>query len=262
MTITLFSPDELLLFFFLTARIGAIVFTLPFLGSRIVPFPLKILLIFLLSLGLYPVVQGQGIRFAPAPLGVLGLLLLGEVLLGITIGMVVQILFAAVRFGGEVFSHQIGLSIANIFDPQQEQQSSLIGQFLYILSVLLFFTLRAHHWFIYAMAESLHKIPLLGIITPWAVRQALLPLMGRLFIIAIQIGAPVLVVSLLSILSMGIIARLVPQINIFILSLPVSLSIGLMVLGLALPYLFGQMQALFGQLGRELFLVIQLMETR
>lgn len=260
MTLLLFSLHEFFLFLFLTVRISAMVLTLPFLGSRNVPAPLKIIFIFLLSFGLYPAVQTQEVVM-PSTLGHLGLFILGELLIGLTIGFVVQILFASIRFGGEIISQQMGLSLANIFDPQNNQQITIIAEFHYALSVLFFFSVQAHHWFIYAMAESLHRVPLVGFTASKSVVAALIPLLGNMFIMAIKIGAPVIGVLLLSTLTMGIIARLVPQMNIFVLSLPISLSVGLIVIGFSLPYLLQRFHTLFSQLGRELFLIIRLMGT-
>lgn len=258
MTISLFSPHELILFLLVMVRISATVLSLPFLGARNVPALLKILFIFLLSFGLYPTLHTQGIVL-PSTLGQLGLLILGELAIGLLLGFVVQILFTSIRFGGELISQQIGLSLANLFDPQNSQPVSIISQFHYTLAALFFFTLHAHHWFIYAMAESLHRIPLLGLTPSQTLVTALLHLVNNLFVMAIKIGAPVLSVLLLSTLALGIIARLVPQMNVFILSLPVSLSVGLLVLGFSLPYLVQRFQTMFSQLGREMFLIIRLM---
>jgi len=260
MTLSLFSLDELVLFFFLTVRIGAIVLALPFLGSRTFPAQAKIVFIFLLSFGLYPIVQAKGF-VVPQTTGHLGLLILGELATGMTIGFVVQILFAGIQLAGELMGHQMGLNLSSIFDPQNGQQSSLIAHFQYVLALLLFFSLHAHHWFIYAMAESLHRVPLLGFTFQKMVVASFITLLGNMFIMAIKIGAPVIVVLLLSTLAMGIVARLVPQMNIFILSFPLSLSIGLIVLGFSLPYILQELQTLFGQLGQQLFLVIRLIGT-
>lgn len=258
MTFTFFTLEDLWLFFCLTLRVGAIVMTLPFLGSRSLPAHFKILGIVFLSFGLYPAVPAQPFIMPQNPVH-LGLLALGEVFIGLLIGFVAQVLFTGIQLSGEIINQQMGLGLANMFDPENGQQNSIVTNFQYILAVLIFFSGHAHHWFIHAMAESLHAVPLLGFTLTPTVVASLVTLLGNACIMAIKIAAPVIATLFLSTLAMGLVARLVPQMNIFILSLPVNLGIGLLVLGLALPYFLGELRTLFEQLGRDFLLVIRLL---
>jgi flagellar biosynthetic protein FliR len=258
MSVAFPALDELIRFWLLTVRIGALVLALPFWGARVVPGHLKILLVFLLSFGLYPAIQTQPIA-VPPNVGVLALFVLGEVFIGITMGFVVQLTFLSVQLSGELVSQQMGMSLATLFDPQNASQSSLIANFQYIVSVLLFFSTFAHHWFILALAESLHRIPLLEFTASKTVAMSLIALLAQACVMAIKIAAPVLVTLLLVSFGLGIVARLVPQMNVFVLSFPVSLGTGLLVLSLALSYLLGEIRVLFGQLGRDLVTVIRLL---
>jgi flagellar biosynthetic protein FliR len=172
---------------------------------------------------------------------------------------VAQVLFTGIQFGGEIINQQMGLSLANIFDPENGQQNSIVTNFQYILAVLIFFSANAHHWFIYAMAESLHTVPLLGFTLTQSVVMSLVTLLGNACIMAIKIAAPVMATLFLTTLAMGLVARLVPQMNIFMLSLPATLGVGLLVLGWALPYFLGGLRMLFEQLGRDFLLVIRLL---
>src|SRR2546425_6863547 len=162
MTLSLLTPETLIVFLFLTIRIGAIVLSLPLLGSRNIPAQLKVLLILILGVALYPRVQLQQVVI-PQRLGHLGLVVVSELLIGLTIGFVAQILFAGIQLGGELMSQQMGLNIATIFDPNNAQQVSLVTHFQYVLAMFIFLSGSAHHWFIVAMAESLHSIPLAGL---------------------------------------------------------------------------------------------------
>ena len=258
MTFAFFTLEDLWLFFCLTLRVGAIVMTLPFLGSRSLPAHFKILGIFCLSFGLYPAVPAQPFIMPQSPVH-LGLLTLGEVLIGLLIGFVAQVLFTGIQLSGEIINQQMGLGLANIFDPENGQQNSIVTNFQYILAVLIFFSGDAHHWFIHAMAESLHAVPLLGFTLPQTVVALLVTLLGNACIMAIKIAAPVMATLFLATLAMGLVARLVPQMNIFMLSLPGNLGIGLLVLGLALPYFLGGLRTLFEQLGRDFLLVLRLL---
>ena len=261
MTLSLLAPETLIVFLMLTVRIGAIVLSLPLLGSRNVPAQLKVLLILMLSVALYPRVPLQQVVL-PQHLGHLALVVMSEMLIGLTIGLVAQFLFAGIQLGGEFISQQMGLNIATIFDPYNAQQVSLVTHFHNVLAMLMFLSGSAHHWFIIAMAESVQSVPLASLSTSDAVFPVLLSLLGKACVIAIQLAAPVSITLLLATLVLGVMARLVPQLNVFMLSFPATLGLGLVMLALALPSLMGGMQLAFGQLGNDLMLVIRALGAR
>ena len=261
MTLSLLTPETLIVFLLLTIRIGAIVLSLPLLGSRNLPAQLKILFILMLGVALYPLVQIQQVVI-PQRLGHLALVVVSEMLIGLTIGFVVQLLFAGIQLGGELISQQMGLNIATIFDPHNAQQVSLVTHFQYVLAMLMFLSGSAHHWFIIAMAESLQSIPLAGLSTSGAVLPVILTLLGKACVIAIQLAAPVSIALLLATLVLGVMARLVPQLNVFMLSFPATLGLGLVMLALALPSVMGGIQLAFGQLGNDLVQVIRVLGAR
>ena len=167
-------------------------FTLPLISSRNIPNQIKILFVFLLSLGLYPMVQHQQLDM-PSSLMPLALLVVGELLIGFIIGFVAQIFFMIAQMAGEMISQQMGLSLATTFNPQLNQPTALISDVQYILSVLIFFSLSAHHWFILAMAESFRIVPLLNFSLPPELGMALITFLGNAFVSAIKIAAPMMV---------------------------------------------------------------------
>jgi len=261
MTLSLLTPEILIVFLLLTIRIGAIVLSLPLLNSRNIPAQLKVMLILMLSVALYPLVQTQQVVI-PQRLGHLGLIVVSEMLIGLTIGFVAQILFAGIQLGGEIIGQQMGLNFATIFDPQNAHQVSLIAHFQDVLAMLLFLSGSAHHWFIIAMAESLQSIPLGALSASGAVLPVILTLLGKACVIAIQLAAPVSIALLLATLALGVIARLVPQLNVFALSFPATLGLGMVMLALALPAVMGGIQLAFGQLGNDLVQVIRVLGAR
>jgi flagellar biosynthetic protein FliR len=261
MTLSLLTPETLIVFLFLTIRIGAIVLSLPLLDSRNIPAQLKVLLILMLGVALYPRVQTQQVVI-PQRLGHLALIVVSEMLIGLTIGFVAQLLFAGIQLGGEIISQQMGLHMATIFDPTSAHQVSLVEHFQYVLAMLIFLSSSAHHWFIIAMAESLQSIPLGGLSTSGAVLPVILTLLGKACVIAIQLAAPVSIALLLATLVLGMMARLVPQLNVFMLSFPATLGLGLVMLALALPSVTGGLQLAFGQLGNDLVQVIRVLGAR
>ncbi|MGE3540110.1 MAG: flagellar biosynthetic protein FliR [Candidatus Tectimicrobiota bacterium] len=251
MTLSLLSPDSLLIVALLSVRLGAIIMSLPLFNSRSIPPQLKIIFIVTLSLGLYPLAQTQPLRL-PQGLAHLAIMMLGEMLLGLAIGMVAQLLFAGIQLGGELMSQQMGLNIATFFDPQHAQQISLVTHFQDVMALLLFLSGGIHHWFILALAESLHRLPLAGFAVSEAVLPTLLSLFGKACVVAVQLAAPVSVALLLATLALGILARLVPQMNVFMLSFPLTFGLGLLVLSAALPYLLQAIQGAFAHLDGDL----------
>ena len=258
MTLTILSLEELLRFLLLMVRLSALIMALPLFSGRVIPAPIKVVCIVTLSVSFYPLVQQQPVSI---PLGAvhLSLLILGELLVGVLIGFVAQMLFAGIQLSGEIMNQQMGLSFANILDPQNDQQISIVSNFQYILAVLLFFSMQAHHWFIQAMAESLHAIPLLGSTVPTTVGTFIVRIFSQAFVVAVQIAAPLLAALLLANIGLGIMARLVPQMNVFILSFPITIGVGMLILIGALPYYTGVLRSLFGQLSNSMRAVMQLL---
>src|SRR5207244_11204184 len=130
----------------------------------------------------------------PQRIGHLGLVVVSDMLIGLTIGFVAQLLFAGIQLGGEIISQQMGLNMATIFDPTSAHQISLVTHLQYVLAMLMFLSSSAHHWFIIAMAGSLQSIPLAGLSTCGAVIPVSLPLPAQLSAIAIQRAAAVSIV--------------------------------------------------------------------
>lgn len=258
MTLTIASLEDLFRFLFVLTRLGAMLLPLPFLGSRIVPVQLKVVFVLVLSVSVYPAVQTQPV---PVPLGPVHLagLLLGELFTGLLIGYAAQALFAGIQLGGEVMNQQMGLGLVHLFDPQNTQQISLVTHFQYVIATLVFFSGSVHHGFIHAMAESLHVIPLVEFAAPKTVVLTLVTLLGKACIVALKIAAPLLMTLLLTNLALGIVARLVPQMNVFLVSLPVSFGVGLVVLGISMAYVVGGLRLGFAQLGSDLLLVMRLL---
>ena len=257
MIIPLFTVDEIFRFFLLLVRISAVILTFPVLNSRVIPSQVKIILIVMLSFSLYPAIHAHNLLF-PNTLIHLGFYILGEMFIGMLVGFTGQIIFTGLQLAGTLMDNQMGLSMANTVDPQNGHQITITSNFQYIMGILIFLAVNGHHALITVMAESLHSIPLLQFNISMNVGKLLVILMGKAFVMAIRIAAPVIVTILLTNIAMGIIARTVPQMNIFILSFPMNLGIGTLVLTLALPYILWSMRNLFSQMNRDLFMMIHL----
>ncbi len=255
----LLTSEGVAVFILIFLRIGAIVVMIPVFGDRAVPARVKAGLSLVIVLILYPL-----IRF-PLPGGYLDDIftmvagMLGEILIGVLIGFAARCIFAAIQSAGEMAGIQIGFSMANVIDPLGSTQISIISEFLYLMGMLVFLIVDAHHIFLVSLAETYQYVPPLGFGFSGELMQLLTGMTAKLFLTAVKLSAPIIAVVLLINIGLAVIARTVPQINVFIIGFPIQVAAGLFFLGLTAP-IFGKMTAqLFLRLQTELMALLKAM---
>jgi flagellar biosynthetic protein FliR len=223
-------------FLLIFARVTALFVTAPVFGTRSMPAQVKVGLAALVTFALRPLVAGS-LPAPPAdPLALIGQIA-AETAVGLCMGFFVMLLFAAVQMAGGFVDTQMGFGIINVLNPLSDQQTSAMGQFLYQLSLTLFLILGGHLYLIGTLAGSY------SIIGPGAARfggdlaGALSGTVGQMFVIAFKIAAPCAAVLLVVDVAFAIIARTVPQMNVFIVGLPAKIIVGLATMALVLPAL-------------------------
>jgi flagellar biosynthetic protein FliR len=224
-------------------RAGGILVVAPVFGHRNVPTMLKIGLIIVISLVLLPTIPATSIAFPPDIFG-LTAVLIKEVAAGLILGFTSLLLFIAIQFAGNVIGLQMGFGIVNVIDPNSSIQVPIIGQFQFLLAMLLFLAVNGHHLVISAIAGSFKVIPLgqvnfSNLSAEIAIRAAV-----NTLALAIKLGAPCIVTLFLLDVSLGIVARTVPQMNIFIVGFPLKIGVGLIMLGISFPvvgYVFARL---------------------
>lgn len=243
-------------FFLVFVRVAALLISIPVFDGQSVPTTVKAALILALSLALYPVV-GPQLGPGPDSTAALVLGLGGELLMGTAIGLSVRLLVAGAQMAGQVAGYQMGIAIADIMDPASSAQIPILAQFYNILVMLMFLTLNIHHWFFRAMAESFRRLPPLSCTYTPAVSAHVMEAAGQMFVVAIQVGAPVIVVLVLTSVAFGLVARTVPQMNVFVVAMPLKVVIGLLFVTFSLPFLTGYLGGLFGRMGTSLAIVLR-----
>ncbi len=259
MTITLFAVAEVQAFLICLARVLSLVTALPLFGSQQVPARVRLGLGVLLALLVFPVV-GETLPRQELSALALAVLIGREVILGFMVGFVGRLIFTAVEMGGAVVGYQMGFAAANVFDPQNQSQISLISRFQSTLALLIFMALDAHYLFFEAMVRSFRILPpgdlnLGGEAVPFLLRLA-----GDMFTLGVQLSAPILAVLLMSGFILGILARIFPQLNVFLLSFPINIGVAFLVIGLTLSMVAALLGREFGALeGRfeQLFLFLR-----
>ena len=230
--------------------------SMPIFTSRSIPVLFNFGLALAASILLFPLLDLNAFPLLTS-LGSLAIGAIGEILIGITIGMSVNLIFIGLQMAGQISGYQMGLAIAQVMDPADGEQVPLLAQFFQLFAFLTFLTINAHHWFLMALAESFKLVPPFGFKISGSLIEQLIQVAGNMFVIAIKVGAPVIAALLLASIAFGLIARTVPQMNVFFVAMPLKIIIGLLFIGFSLPYLSSFLKAVFSNLGNSIFLLMK-----
>ncbi len=235
------TESEMLRFLLILARVSPLMVTAPLWGSPLVPGQVRIFLAMLVSALLLPATRQAlppGLLASPFDLG----LAVGqEIFLGFVVAELALLMFAAAQFAGQLADIQIGFGIANVLDPLTSAQVTLIGQLQYLGALFVFLLLDGHHLLLRGLADTFAVAPP-G--RPLAALDAPLLLVvqrgGRmLFVLAAQIAAPVLTALFLTNFALALVARMLPQMNLFLVGMPVNVAVGLFALAASFPLFTG-----------------------
>lgn len=237
--------------FFLTA--------IPFSGNTI-PVQIKVWLAALLAFLVFMITYQSPIPVSASLFGYI-LQFCGELLIGCTLGFITQIVFAVFQLAGQLLDMQIGFGIVNVIDPQSGIQVPLLGNFQYLLALLCFFVINGHHVLVSGLVRSYQLLPIGGgAYINSNVCAFIFGLAGAMFADAFKLALPVLGALFIADLVVGIIARAVPQVNVFIVSMPLKIGLGLGLMMIAIPALVWafemQFNALF-QHSSDLLLILR-----
>jgi flagellar biosynthetic protein FliR len=221
------------LFLLIMMRMSSMMVIAPFFSSGVMPFKMKAIIAFFTTIIIFPGIAGRG-YVIPAHMGGYTLLVLQEILIGLYIGFLVSIIFSAFQLAGQYFAVQIGFGISEVIDPLAQVSIPLVGQFMNLLGLLLFLAINGHHFMIQAIYRSYELAPVMNLGAQMA--GGLLRYMSYsfsgLFVVALKIALPVLATVFLLEVSMGVLAKAAPQMNIMMLGFPfkIVVSLGVMVL--------------------------------
>ncbi len=227
------SPDYLITLFLMFVRILAMFMTAPIFSSRNIPNIAKVGFSGILAMILLPF-DSSGIPPASTDLGPFVLNIAQEVLLGTLLGFASNLVFVAVSMGAGMMGLQVGFRAASLFNPVFNASSAALDQLYSFLVAALFLVIDGHHWLILALARTFKLVPVGTFVFSAVTTDRLIALTSQVFVAAIQIALPVVGVLLLADVGLGLIARAVPQVQIFFLSLPLKIGLGLVMLAFTL----------------------------
>ncbi|MBI5117001.1 flagellar type III secretion system protein FliR [Candidatus Poribacteria bacterium] len=240
----LFTALKFQAFLLIFMRVGAMLFVAPVFGGATVPTQTRILFSMIISLVLLPIVRFEN---ATLPLDVLPLafLAINELLVGLILGASLVFAFAAIQYAGQIVDFQMGFSIVNLIDPTQDVQIPIMGFFHFLVAVLIFLAMDAHHWIIRALVDSFEIVPLMQAGFSGLVVKEIARGFGDLFVVAMRIAAPAIAVLMLYNAALGIIAKTVPQINLLIVGFPARIALGMIVVGLSMTFFYPYLTHVF-----------------
>lgn len=223
-------------------RIIALFSSAPMLSHASVPRLARIGLALLLTMLIAPVLPVQPLV---SPFSLPGVLLIAQqVLIGVALGFVLQVAFAAAELAGDMIGLQMGLSFASFIDPERSEQTPIIGSFLSLTMMLLFFAINGHLMLLGSLADSFRTLPMGIVDLHWLDGRNLALAGGTLFLYGMQIALPVIGALLLVNLALGVLTRTAPQLNLLAVGFAVTLIVGMLVLLLGLPQLVPMLEGI------------------
>jgi flagellar biosynthesis protein FliR len=245
------------IFLLLAVRMLGLFTTAPIWSNRLVPVQMRVALAVAAAVVVAPL-----FREFPQPESLLslGLLAARELLVGMAIGFIAALAFAAVQLAGELMDINMGLSMINVLDPMTNTQMPVMGNFLYILSILIFFSINGHHMLLQSILDSYALVPMGKAALSTTLSQSLIVMAARLFVIGFKVAAPVLAALFLTTIALGLLNRAVPQMNVFVIGMPVQLGVGIFMMMVVLPLYVSFLQVLFRGMAGDILTTLRLLK--
>ena len=212
------------------ARVGAMMMLLPGFGTMGVPARVRLVLALAVAYALTPVVQAHYPAAAPQSILGLGLLIGQEITAGVLVGAMAAIIMAGLQVGGFLIASQTGLAFSQSFDPSQNTQGASVSTFLALLGTVIIFATDLHHLAIGAIVGSYRMLPPGGHLPTSDMAQLVIQLVSSSFALGFQLAAPFMVFGFAIYAGLGLLARLMPQLQIFFVAMPISIMSGFVIL--------------------------------
>lgn len=218
----------------LTRILGLIAVAPPF-GNNSVPVQVKLMLGVMLALIVAPTIEPLT---GADPLSIAGIMILAQqFVIGMAMGFIIRVVFAGIEMAGEVIGLTMGLGFATFFDPQSQGRTSAISQVLVLVATLLFLILNVHLALFATLVESFKSIPISTSLTMGFSFQKLAIWGEQIFSLGMRLSLPIVAALLITNISLGILTRAAPQLNLFGIGFPITIAVGFLMLGLIMPYL-------------------------
>lgn len=239
MDIFQFDPAAILSFLLTFLRVSLIIFMLPVFGVDGLPAQWKAAFCLVFTMAVWPTVSLPGAAMPAHPFGV-AMLILGELVLGLILGLAVRFFFAGIQAGGELVAMQVGFSMISFADPASGGQTGVIAHLLYTVALLIFLCLDGHLYLLRAFVETFRYIPAGGLLLTDTLFHQMLNLAGMMYALTIKVIAPVMAALFLVEVALALMSRAAPQVHIMEVGFPLKIAVG-----------FFFVAMLFGMLGQD-----------
>ena len=253
-----FPEGQIIGFALVMLRILAFVVAWPIFGTAVVPVPVKVLLALLMSMILFPVASLDNVDLLKIDNQII-FLAVRELCIGLALGFLMRMFFFTVSIAGEIISVTMGLASAQLYNPAMGSQGNVVEQFQLMLASLFFLGMNGHHVFIAGLAESFTILPIAATGLKTNGFAGIAPMVQDVFIMGIKMSAPVLVAVFLTNIAMGIVGRAVPQINVLVTGMPVTILVSFGVLFITTPLFVTEMDSLVVVMADQFFQFMKVM---
>lgn len=243
-----FNAASFLSFLLTFIRTSLVVFLMPFFGGDSAPMQVKAALCLVLTLFLWPHLSFPGELFPAHPAGIL-LLILGELILGLTLALCVHFIFAGIQTGGELLGMHMGFTMVSLADPLTGAQVGLTSHLMYMVTLIVFLTLDGHLHLLRALADSFALVPPGAFVVSPALTTDILELSSGMFLLAVKIAAPVIAAIFMVEMALALMGRAAPQMNLMTMGFPLKIAVGFYFTGMLFAVLAGFVEDMIVDLG-------------
>lgn len=242
------------IFLLILARCSSIFLISPVFGRRNVPPVFKIGLALMLSIIMLPMLElKSGLIAGFLPLTVL---IIKETVLGLIMGFITYIIFSSLYLAGQIIDMKTGFGIVNVLDPQTNTQIPIMGNFIYIFTLVVFISMDGHLMLISALVESFEIVPIGQMHISAETVAEFVSMLRNAFVIGFKISAPVVAAVFLTDVALGILARTMPQMNVFMVGMPLKITIGMFTLMIMVPVFAIIIDVLFHNTAHSIYRVL------
>ena len=229
------------IFILVMFRLAGIMLFAPMLGSVNIPIPIKVFVVLILSVAVFPLVAPTLAASPPVlPTNLVGAAfgVAGEMLIGLTMGFALLLMFIGIQLGAEMVSQQMALSLARVIDPMTNISTELISQLYLLMATLIYILMNGHHILIRSLVHTFQVVPLMGAGFDQGIIATFVSILTSAFMLGIRIAGPALAAIFLATIAMGFISRTMPQLNILAAGFPIRICLALVLMIASLGTVF------------------------
>lgn len=227
----------------------------PVFSRREIPYVVKIGISFYMALIITNVLSLNLYDYSIASLS---FIVLKEFVIGLIIGFISFLFFNALYIAGELIDMAMGFGIVNVLDIQNNIQVPIMGNFIYVLSIMVFLSVNGHYYFISAVFDSYALLPVGVLVINENFLQFSIDTFTQIFIIGFKLSAPVVITVLMTDIALGILSRTVPQMNVFMVGMPLRVLIGIATMMVVLPLYIFSLDAMFSKSFEGIYNIIRI----